>query len=157
MARTENKNFTEKKNIFDLLYQIFEDIKGEKYNNRGWNLPVEEIQGVTFRLMSDGKLQITYHRYEVCDMEGLVRKKPDGVKFVEEITRELKSRFKKLTKKTLKLKKENESQDIDKQSRMQADSSWLLGSSRYGYGARPVARFLIKDAVTYSFDVDLLQ
>jgi hypothetical protein len=151
-----DKGYQQKKAIYDSISQVISDMKHECGGRHGWNLPVEQVSGVTSRFVSDSLLELTYHRFEVCTVEGLARKENDGPTFLAEVVKELKKRFRKHTKKNLNLKKVKEGQAIDKTSRIQADTSWMLGSSRYGYGARPVGRYLIRDSCVYEFDVDLL-
>lgn len=133
-----------------------QDIKVEQNGAHGWNLPIQEMKGVTARLLGEGCLEITYHRFEVCTIEGLARREDDGKKFLQNIVKEVKKRFKKYTGKALTLKKVREDQNIDKHSRLQADTSWMLGSSRYGHGARPVGRYLVRDSCVYEFDIEVL-
>lgn len=153
----EEQKYQQKKSIYDSIAQAFSDIKNEEYGRHGWNKPAQEINGVTMRLLGNGALELTYHRYEVTTVEGLSRGVEDGPKFLKGVVKELKKRFRKNTGKALKLDKLKEDQAIDKHSRIQADTSWMLGSSRYGYGSRPVGRFLVRDSCVYEFDIDLLQ
>lgn len=149
----EERNYNRKKAYYDVIAQVLQDLKVE-HAHHGWNLPVQEMKGVTSRYLGEGNLEITYHRFEVCTIEGLARNEDNGKKFIEGIVKELKKRFRKVTKKALKLKKIREDQAIDKYSRLQADTSWMLGSSRYGYGARPVGRYLVRNSCIYEFDTE---
>lgn len=149
-----DKNYKRQKALYDVLAQVFQEWKyGAVHTNNKWNLPVEQISGMTMRLLGEGHLELTYHHYEVTTVEGLARAELEGKKFVEEVVKILKKEFKKITGEALDLKKVKDGQVIDKVSRIQADSSWMLGSSRYGYGNRPVGRYLVRDSCVYSFDV----
>lgn len=148
-----DRAYQQKKALYDSLSQMFHDIKNEKYGKHGWNLPVEQINGVTMRFVSEGLMELTYHRYEVCTVEGLAR--DEKSKFLGEVVKELKKRFKKYTGKALTLSKVREDRAIDKHSRLQADNSWMLGSSRYGYGARPIGRYLVRDSCVYAMECEL--
>lgn len=151
----EDKNFNQKKDIFSALAQCFADLKYEQKSAHQWNLPADKLNSMDLRLVDDQHLTIRYYRVEVGTVETVRRSSEDGQKFVKEIEKELKKRFKKMTGKVLKLKKVKDDQDLEKMSRLQSDTSWMLGSSRYGYGARPVGRFLVKDSALYSFDCEL--
>ncbi len=151
----EDKNFKQKKDIFSSLAQCFSDLKYEQQSTHKWNLPTDKMNAMDLKLVDEDHLTIRYYRVEVGTVETIKRSSEDGQKFVKEIEKELKKRFKKLTGKVLKLKKIKDDQDIEKMSRLQADSSWMLSSSRYGYGARPVGRFLVKDIALYSFECEL--
>lgn len=150
----EDKNYNRKRALYDVIAQILEDLKHEQNGKHGWNMPVQEMKGVTGRLLGEGCLEITYHRFEVCTIEGLARNEDNGKQFIGSVVKELKKRFKKITGKPLKLDKIREDQAIDKYSRLQADTSWMLGSSRYGYGSRPVGRYLVRNSCVYEFDID---
>jgi len=153
----EDKKYDRKKAIYDVVIQIVEDLKYEGNSMHGWNRPAQEAQGLTAKLIGNDNLELIYHRYEVTTVEGLARGERDGYIFLDNVVKEIKKRFKKYTKKTLKLQKVQESQAIDKVSRIQSDTSWMLGSSRYGYGQRPVGRYLLRDRCVYSMDCDLLE
>lgn len=151
------KNYLQKKNLYDSIAQVFSDWKNETANSYGWNKPVQEMNGCTMRFLAEGHLEITYHRFEVCTVEGLARGDNNGPKFLKDVVKELKKSFRKKTGKALKLEKVREDQAIEKYSRIQADTSWMLGSSRYGYGARPVGRYLVRDSCVYEFDIETLK
>lgn len=152
----EEKNYNRKKAIYDVIAQSLQDIKVEQNGMHGWNVPVEQLKGITARLIGEGNLEITYHRFEVATIEGMAHRQDDGKKFLDMVVKEVKKKFRKFTGKTLDLKKVREDQAIDKYSRLQADTSWMLGSSRYGYGSRPVGRYLVRDSRIYSFDIEAL-
>jgi hypothetical protein len=152
----EDLNYKQDKQIYDSIAQAFQDFKVERNGGHGWNKPVEQLEGVTMRFVSEDKLELTYHRYEVTTVEGLARLDDAGGKFLKEVVKGLKKKFESLTGKTLTLERVHEDRAIDKVSRIQADTSWMLGSSKYGYGARPVGRYLVKDSCVYKFDTDLL-
>jgi hypothetical protein len=147
----EDKKFNRTKQIYDMLAQSFQDIKHEINGKHGWNKPVNDLDGITFR-MAGSDIEITYHRYEVTTREGLVRGEGQGFKFIDEVEKELKKKFKELTKKVLKLKKINENEGIEKTSMLQSDRSSLLG---YGYGNRMYGRFLVKSSRVYEVNTKL--
>jgi hypothetical protein len=152
----EERNYNRKKSLYDVLAQIMQDLKIEQNGMHSWNMPVENLKGITSRIIGDGNLEMTYHRFEVCTIEGLAHREDDGKKFLDIVAKELKKRFKKYTGKTLELKKIRDDQGLEKYSRLQADTSWMLGSSRYGYGARPVGRYLVRNSRIYEFDTEVL-
>jgi hypothetical protein len=151
-----DKNYQQKKAIYDCLAQALEDLKYDTVAaGHRWNTPVEQVRGLTARLIGEGNLEITYHHVEVTTVEGLARLEEFGKDFLKETEKELKKRFKKLTGKALKLKKIKEDRSFEKQSRVQADTSWMLGSSRHGYGNRPVGRYLVRDSRVYDISAAL--
>jgi len=152
----EDRNYQQKKSIYDCIAQALEDLKYDTAaTGHRWNLPVEQIRGLTARLIGEGNLELTYHHMETTTVEGLARLEEFGKSFLQETEKELKRRFKKITGKALKLKKIKEDRSFEKASRVQADTSWMLGSSRYGYGARPVGRYLVRDSRIYEISASL--
>ena len=149
------RNYQQKKSIYDCIAQAVQDLKYDSVAaSHRWNLPVEQIRGLTARLMGEN-LEITYHHMEVTTVEGLARLEEFGKSFLSETEKELKKRFKKLTGKVLNLKKIKEDRSFEKASRVQAETSWMLGSSRHGYGSRPVGRYLVRDSRLYEFSAEL--
>ena len=154
----EDQNYVQKEHIYDSIAQAFSDFKNQEISGRGarWNLAADHINGCTMRLFGEDCIELTYHRYEVTTIEGLARIDLDGAKFLQSVVKELKKYFRKNTGKHLKLEKVKSDKGIDKVSRVSAETSWMLGGTRYGHGSRPVGRYLVKDSCVYSFDVDLL-
>jgi len=152
-----DKNYIQKKSIYDALYQAFNDCKyGVIHGDNGrWNVPVEMMQGVTMRLIGPEHFELTCHYYEVCTMEGLARVEDKGYDFIDGVVKEVKKVFKNNTGKAVKIKEIKKDRSLDKVSRLSAESSWMLGSSRYGHGARPVGRFLIRDSKVFDFSASL--
>jgi hypothetical protein len=157
----EDKNYKQKKEIYASLTQVFSDLQYDHNSHSGWNMLSDKVKGVTMKLttppLGENMLELTFHRYEVTTVEGLARLEDDGKKFLTEVVKDLKKRFKKHTGKALKLTKLEEGDPIyDKISRLESDTSWMLGSNRYGYGARPVGRYLIRNTVVYRYDAEAL-
>lgn len=152
----EEKKYIQKRHLYDCIVQAFEDVKTDLNGQMGgWNLPVEEVKGVSLRLVGDEHIELTYHHYEITTIEGLAVTESKGPTFLKDVVKSLKKKFRKLTGKTLNLKVIKESQAIDKVSRIQADTSWMIGSSRYGFGSHPRGRYLVKDSCVYSFDASV--
>ena len=153
-----DKNYQQKKALYDVLHQVFQDWKyGVVHTNKSWSLPVEEIQGATLRMIGEDLIELTYHHYEVTTVEGLARMEltKDGQRFINSMMKELQKAFEKTTGSKLKVNKVDEGQGLDKASRVQADTSWMLGSNKHGYGARPVGRYLVRDTAVYEFSANL--
>jgi hypothetical protein len=154
-----DENYDGKKELYDSIAQCFENYKYGTVNTASsWNSPVTKIRGITMRLNGNKELLLTYHRYEVTTVEGLerLRHEDTGIEFVAEVAKALKKEFKSLTGKALTLKRIDESPiNFEKASRLSAESSWMLGSSRYGHGARPVGRYLVRTTCVYEFSADL--
>lgn len=154
-----DENYEKSRALYDQIAQVFEDYKyGAVSSGHTWNLPIQEIKGVTMRFRGENLLEITYHRYEVTTVEGMARAKQDndGLKFVEGVVKQLKKEFKEATGKQLALEKVKDMPwSPEKASRLTADTSWMLGSSRYGHGSRPVGRYLVRSTRVYKFDASL--
>lgn len=154
-----DKNYQAKKNLFDSIAQVIEDIKyTEVHGGHRWNLPVHEVTGLTARLVDGAHLELTYHRFVNGTYEDLARNQldEDGKKFIKEVVKQLKKRFKDKTGKALTLKEVDEPQrGYDKTGNIQAETAWMIGSSRYGYGGRAVGRYLVRDSCIYEFSAKL--
>jgi len=149
-------NYQQKKAIYDILRQVFEDFKYDKvHGGHTWNTPVEQIQGITMRMLGESQVELTYHHYEVTTIEGINRADDNGKEFLDAVVKQLKSRFKRETGTALTLKPVKSDRNLEKVSRLSAESSWMLGSNRYGHGARPVGRYLIRDVCLYDLHADL--
>jgi len=159
-----DKNYQKKKSMYDVLAQVLEDLKyGTSHSVAGqnalhggtaWNKPVQELEGVTMRLMNNEYLSLTHHRYETTTHEGLSHL-PDGSDVLRELSKELKKGFKNYTGKALKLKEVKSDRNFENHQVVQADTSWMMGSSRYGYGGRGLSRYLIRDSCVYEFSAKL--
>lgn len=152
----EDRNFAQKKSIYSSLAQCISDLKYDRSGRHQWNLAIDKLDGVTIKLLDDENFSLTYYRVETGTVETLARGSNEGLAFLKEIEKDLKKRFKKLTGKTLDLKKVKEDHNLEKISRLSGETSWMLGSSKYGYGARPVGRFAVRDTIVYAFDPELL-
>lgn len=158
MAFADN-NYQQNKALYDILAQVFDTYKyGVVSSGHSWNQPVQELRGVTMRFLGEHHFELTYHRYAVDTVEGLERMRQDnsGEKFLREVVKALKKEFKEETGKALTLTKVKEKPlYFEKASRLTAESSWMLGSSRYGHGARPVGRYLVRTSCVYDFSAKL--
>jgi len=150
----KDEGYKQKENLYDSIAQAFTNLKAEKSANSSF-IAVENLKGVTLKLINNTLLSLTYHRIEMGTTDSLARNSDEGKNFIKEIEKELKKSFKKLTKKALKLKKEKEDQVTDKYSHVQSDTSWMVGSSRYGHASQ-MGRYLVRDTIIYSFDEETL-
>lgn len=147
-------NSQSKRAFFDCLAQAFQDLKLEKYSQKSWNVPVEQLKGITMKLMNDHEFCLTYHRVEAGTVEEMAAKKEDGGKFLSKVLQELKKRVKKLHGKTLKTKKIKEDRSIENFTRVHTDVSWQVGAAPLHYHSRPQRKFFVKDTAIYSIDVE---
>lgn len=145
----EDKKYDQTKSLYDSLAQSFSDLKS-KPRTTSWNVPGEMLKGSTMRWMGEDKLEVTYMCHEVATIEEIARIEDEGYKFVDEIIKELKKIFKDRTGKALKLKEIKKSRDVEKVSRLSAETSWMLGSSRYNTH-RPVGRYLLRYKKVFEF------
>ena len=139
--------------IYKMLANILEDIKREmKDAPTTWNKPVEELRGVTMTLIGQEHLQLNFHKYFVGNQHQIQQEADEEKKFMNEVEKELKKRFKKVTKRNLNLKKIKEDRDLQPMSKLTPDSSWMLGSSRHGYGNNMIGRWHIRNFRIYTFE-----
>lgn len=149
------KNAQSKRAMYDCLYQIFQDIKHEKRGS-GWNLPVSAQGGMTMKLIGTDQFTLTYHRVETGTLDEMAKIKTNsGPDVLRVFLSEFKKRFKKSFGKTITIKKMTEDQQFEQYGRMQADTSYSLGSNRAGLHSRPVCKFFVRDTTLFSFDTDV--
>jgi hypothetical protein len=164
MAYKDN-NYQRSKNIYDVLAQVFEDIKHGThayaegvYGGDGWNKPIQELEGIKMRLIGENHLQIVYNRYEVCSLYELQRDdiSEKGPEFIKEVVKQLKKGFKDYTKKTLNIKEVKKDRSYEKAGVFMAPSGPLdSGLGHRGYGNRAHGRFLIRDSFIYEISANL--
>jgi hypothetical protein len=151
----EDQKFDKSKDIYASIVQAVEDVKyGEVMAGGKWNKLVENVKGLTVRLVGTERIELTYHHYEVTTVEGLARMQDDGKLFIGEALKAIKKQFKSITGKALELKEIKFDRSLEKQSQLQGERNFLLGGG--GYGARPVGRYLVRDSCIYSFDSEIL-
>jgi hypothetical protein len=148
----DEKNYKQDKNLYDSLAQSFSDLKN-KPRRASWNVPGELLKGCNMRTMGEDKLELTYMCHQVGTHEDLIRIEDEGYKFVDELSKELKKLFKEKTGKALKMKEIKKIRDIEKTSMLSAETSWMLGSSRYG--TSPIGRYLIRYRKVFEFSSTL--
>jgi hypothetical protein len=147
----EDKKFDQGNSLVNSLMQAFVDFKHDKEKIKTWNMPISNLEGVTMKILNDKNFCLTYHRVEVGSIESMFELQTNGKKFLKEVEKELKARFKKLTGKAIEFKKTKEDQDFEQFSRMQSDRS------SYGSGGRnrSICKFFVRDTVNYSFEADV--
>jgi len=149
-----DKNYIQKKHLYDVMSQVFEDYKyGAVSSGHKWNIPTNEIKGVTMRYLGESLLELTYHRYEVATVEELsrIKQKDVGLEFVAEVVKALKKEFKKQAGKpvTLKMVKEKPVY-FEKAGRISAETSSLFAPRR-----SPSGRYLVRSSCVYDFSAKL--
>ncbi len=153
----QDENYKQNENVYDSIVQVFEDLKYEKCASIGntWNVPVEALKGVTLKLVGKDHILVSYHSFMMSTPEILPHKKAECKKFLDEVAKELKKRFKSKTKKVLTLKKVSENDGIEKYSQMYAETS----KSSLGSGPRAVmsaaGKYLVRVGRLYHFDTAL--
>ena len=130
----EDRKYIQKKHLFDSVMQSFENVKQELQSENTWNMPSEQLNGITIRLVGE-KLVLTGHRMETGTLDHIARKRDDGKPFIKQVEKALKKEFRKFTGKVLNLEREDENQVIE---------------AHGGYSPRG-ARYYIRDSVTYEF------
>lgn len=156
----DDKSYDNNQQLYACLEQAFQDFKyGTVHSNSSWNTPVHDIEGLTLRYLGENRIQVTRHHYVVGTVESVKREMEDGRtsnKFLNDVMREMKRIFKKNTGKALKVEKVGEmDRKLDKTHRVSAEQSFLLSANKYGYGQRPVGKYLFKDSCVYDVDAKL--
>lgn len=156
----EDRKYEQKENLYDALAQVMEDVKEENRASSKWNTPVQEIEGITYKLLSTGLVEILFHRYEVGTVETIGRNENHGKQFIGKFVERVKKSFKKKTGETLLMKEveleANKKDIIEKTSKVEGERTWILGANLYGLGQRPVGRYLIRTSCVYEVESQLL-
>lgn len=148
----EEQQYNRKADLLPALQQAIEDVKYNRNSAGGWNRLAHDVGGITMRLLPDDKLELSYSRVLVATRADIVRQQGEGYRFVDEISKEFKKAFRENTKKTLKLKKVDEAESVDKISMLTAASS-PFGS--FMENGRPYGRMLVRSSIVYDFDTVL--
>lgn len=139
-----------KDNFYDAIVTAFQALKAAE-NGHGWNRPIEDLNGCALKLLAPGFVEIVHTRYVVCNPYQMDIKEKSGAKeFLDEVARELKKHFRKVAKKTLKMKKHREDQDVQLYSKLSPDA-W---GSTYG---TMVGRYTITTRRVYKVEADNLE
>lgn len=146
----EDRQYIQKKNIYDSIAQAFSDLKWDLKSNHPWNVPVEKLNGIEIKFLNEGKILLVSQRIETGTLDVIEKLKQEGSDFLLEFEKQLKKKYKQNTKKALDIKKVGQDQNVEHLSIVQATTSWLFGP---GY-VRPVGRFLIKDLRVYDIGLE---
>ncbi len=153
----QDENYKRNEDVYAAVVQAFEDLKHEKCASVGstWNVPVENLKGITLKLVGKDHILISYHSFLMATPEILPHKKAECKKFLDEVAKELKKRFKTNTKKVLTLKKINETDGVEKYSQMYGEVSAVspLGNPRRVLST--AGKFLVRTGRLYAFDTAL--
>lgn len=122
------KNYNIKKNFYDALANAFDELKVEINGRHGWNRPIEQLDGLTLRLLNNGYVQINHAKYIVANRQTLeMKEKVIAEEFITELVKMLKKKFRKLTGVSLDLKEHEKTQDIQLFSKLTPDKSYSYG------------------------------
>jgi SMC interacting uncharacterized protein involved in chromosome segregation len=146
----EDKKFEQGNSLVASLQQAFVDFKSDKEKIKSWNMPIADLNGVTLKILNNSEMCLTWTRVEVGSIEQMATIENNAKKFLKEVEKELKARFKKLTGKSLEVKKKKEDRMFEKYQSLYADTSWMLG-----YGRAPIAKFFVRDTIHYTYSSDV--
>jgi len=134
----EEKKYEQKDFLYDSLAQAFANYKYEYSSSGVWDKL--GIHGVSFKMLDATHFSLTCHMIDIGTEQDLYRHKDDGIKFIKEIEKELKKKFKQLTKKNISFKKEKDDYSVEKFSVLDM------------YSTRPVGKFLVRTSIVYSVE-----
>jgi hypothetical protein len=117
-------------------------------------MPIEELKGMTFKLIGDNKFEIMYHSYMVTSPYDLAKLEQTGTEVVKEVVNQLKKRFKKATKKTLKMTKKENNLSYEKIGKTAGETSPMFGQGNKTMFVNPVGRFLVRERCVYEYDIE---
>jgi hypothetical protein len=117
-------------------------------------MPIEELKGMTLKLVGDNKIEIMYHAYLVTSPYDLAKMEQMGSDVIKEVVNQLKKRFKKVTKKTLKLTKKDGQFAYEKVGKTCGEVSGMFGQGTKSIMNNPVGRFLLREKTIYEYSID---
>src|SRR3990167_10440657 len=124
----EKRLYNQKTDLNSCLHQAFANLKQER-NQFGWNKLIEELNGITLRRRGTDMFEVSYHKIYTGLSQDILRHDQDSKKFLDEVIKELKSHFRKLSGKSLEVKKLEEDRSIEKYSRLFAESTPLFAGN----------------------------
>jgi hypothetical protein len=157
MARKEllgpAKNYEWGKNHFDVLETVFNRLKTDVNGRHGWNRPIEQLDGLTLSFLGPNMIKVNHAKYVVASPYVMnMKEKTEAVQFLESLMNELAKKYKEVSGTNLRLKLQDEQQDIQLYSKLSADRSWALGSF---YGPA-VGRYMVTTSRIYNVGSKLL-
>ena len=146
-------NYVWGQNHFDTLETCFQRLKTDVNGRHGWNRPIEQMDGLTLSFVGPSMIKVSHAKYVVASPYVMnMKEKTEAVEFLNSMMTELAKKYKDASGVNLRLKVENEQQDIQLYSKLSADRSWALGSF---YGPA-VGRYMVTTTRIYSVGSKLL-
>jgi hypothetical protein len=144
-----DQQYDQTTDVYAMLVQCIQNVKyGDVLISHKWNIPVDRIEGITYRQIGVDGLELTSHHYEIGTIEQLTMAREGGQDFIRAFVKELKKEFKKLTHKTLELKVVKPDCSVEKVGGMRAHIAWSPDSN--------IGKYLVRDSCVYEFDPELL-
>lgn len=146
-------NYVWGKNHFDTLQTCFQRLKTELNGRHGWNRPIEQLDGLTLSFIGPKMVKVSHAKYVVASHYVMdLKEKREAIKFLNGMMEELAKKYKDASGTNLRLKVENEQQDIQLVSKLSPDRSWTFGNF---YGPA-VGRYLVTTSRIYNVGSKLL-
>lgn len=157
MARREllgpAKNYEWGKNHYDVLETVFQRLKTDVNGRHGWNRPIEQLDGLTMSFLGPNMIKVTHAKYVVASPYVMnMKEKTEATAFLDNMMKELAKKYQDASGANLRLKLQQEQQDIQLYSKLSADRSWALGSF---YGPA-VGRYMVTTSRVYSVGSKIL-
>jgi len=149
----EVKHYNQNEDYYAMIMQIFQEMKQEKNNSFGMSMPIEELKGLTIKLVEDDKVEVVYHSYVVTDVYELAKMEQLGTDVLKEVVSQLKKRFKKLTKKTINFKKVEGQVVYEKIGKTCAETSPYFGHGLRSTMSTTTGKYLVREKCLYEFNV----
>lgn len=141
------KQYVWGKNHYDVLETCFQRLKTDINGRHGWNRPIEQLDGLTLSFLGQNMVKVSHAKYVVASPYVMnMKEKTEAKVFLDNMMKELQTKYKDTSGANLRLKVVNEQQDIQLYSKLSADRSWALGSF---YGPA-VGRYMVTTSRVYS-------
>lgn len=144
----EDLKYQQKNSLYDTLEQVFQDYKNKKFAvGANFATHADTLRGCTMHLHGTDMIELVTHKYENSTVPELEKLKITGPKFIKEVEKVLKTSFKEATGKALTM-------TVVKEHPTSFEKASMFSYESIS-GRRPVARYLVRDAIVYKFSADL--
>lgn len=145
------KNYNPKDDYLSSLFNAFDYLKRKMANSVQWNMPVEQMDGLTLTAFGQDKVKLTHSKYIVFNPYTYKMKElPEANEFLNAIEKGLIKKYKEMTDTPITLKLYKEDQDIQEYSRISGDASWVFSGGDSSRSSRYMARGLLTTTRIYS-------
>lgn len=145
------KNYDPKDDHLAGIFNAFQYLKQKMGSSKNWNMPVEQMDGLTLIAVGQDKIKLTHSKYIVFNPYTYKMKElPEADEFLNALEKGLIKKYKELTDSPLKLKLFKQEQDIQEYSKISGDVSWVFSGGDASRSSRYMAKGILITARIYT-------